>query len=299
MSSQSDPAAPGPGKQTKSAKVALTGLVDLFLAAAAPITVVTALLVHVGWIRNRAFYGYFGIGQDLLRPSVQDYVLRSVDVTFGAVVRLVAAGLVLILLDRVLVHVLEKRTRPSGVDRVTLVLVAVGAVALVLGLFSALGVAGESSLSPIVAATVTAIGVAIVLRLGPSLFAGTSVSLDKPTTFTLYVVLVVALFWAATLYAQDLGRRAARAADVNPAGLPLVTVFSENFLDLPGSHVQATQAPGPDGKTRYRYSGMSLLTYSNGTWFLINGRYSDGYRSSVLVLRDSAEIRVEVAAPEP
>lgn len=295
MSSPSDPAAPG--QVTK--KFALAGLLDLLLTAAAPVTVVTALLVHVGWIRNRSFYGYFGIGQDLLRPSVQDYVLRSVDVTFGAVVRLVAAGLVLILLDRVLVHVLRKRDRRPGVDRVTLGLVVVGAVSLVVGLVSALGITGEAGLPPIVAAAVTAIGVGIVLRLGPSLFAGTSVSLGKPVTFTLYVVLVVALFWAATLYAQDLGRRAARAADVNPAGLPLVTVFSEDFLDLPGSHVQVKPVPGPDGRTRYRYSGMSLLTYSNGTWFLINGRYSDGYRSTVLVLRDSAAIRVEVAAPQP
>jgi hypothetical protein len=111
-------------------------------------------------------------------------------------------------------------------------------------------------------------------------------------------VLVVALFWAATLYAQDLGQRAARGTNANPAGLPLVTVFSEEYLDLPGSQVRATQAPGADGDTYYRYSGLSLLTYANGTWFLISGRYSDSYRSSVLVLRDTAAVRVELAAPE-
>lgn len=295
MSSPSDP--DSPDEVTK--RFGLTGLVELLLTAAAPITVVTALLVHVGWIRNRAFYGYFGIGQDLLRPSLQDYVLRSVDVTFGALVRVVAAALVLILLDRVLVHVLGKRSHHAGVDRVALGLVSVGAVSLVVGLFSALGVTRGLGLPPIVGAAMIAIGVGVVLRFGPILVGGTSVSLGKPATFTLYVVLVVALFWAATLYAQELGMRAAHAVDVNPAGLPLVTVFSEDYLDLPGSQVRATPVPGPDGKIRYRYSGMSLLTYSNGTWFLIDGRYPDGFRSSVLVLRDSSALRVEVAAPQP
>ena len=286
------------GEQARSERrFALAGTFELILSAAAPVTVVTALLVHVGWVRNRAYYGYFGIGQDLLRPSMQDYVLRSVDVTFGAVVRLVAVGLVLILLDRIFVHVLRKRTREAGVDRVTVALVAVGVVSSAVGLFSALGLAGELSVPPIVAAAILALGAGMVLRLWPSLFASKTLALGRPTTVALYAVLVVALFWAATLYAQDLGQRAAHGTDVNPAGLPVVTVFSEEYLDLPGSQVQVTQTPGADGDTYFRYSGMSLLTYSNNTWFLISGRYSNNYRSSVLVLRDSPAIRVEVASP--
>ncbi|MDQ3790347.1 MAG: hypothetical protein M3422_24295, partial [Actinomycetota bacterium] len=59
--------APAPARKLDLAMVA-----ELVLSAAAPITVVTALLVHVGWVRNRSYYGYFGIDQDLLRPSVQD-----------------------------------------------------------------------------------------------------------------------------------------------------------------------------------------------------------------------------------
>ncbi|MFI7678261.1 hypothetical protein [Actinophytocola sp. NPDC049390] len=269
---------------------------ELIFGAATPITVVTALLVHVGSVRNRSYYGYFGVDQDLLSPSVQDYVMRSVDVTFGAVLRLVAAGLVLIVLDRVLVWLL--RTRNTA-DRLTKSLVAAGAVLSVVGLLAALGVAGGFGIPPLAAAAVLAVGVGVVLRLGPSLFAGRSVALGLPTTIALYTVLVVALFWAATLYAHDLGRRAARVTEANPAGLPVVTVFSEEYLDLPGDQVQATPVTDPAGHVHYRYSGMSLLTYSNGTWFLITGRYSQAYRPSVLVLRDSGAVRVEVAAPEP
>jgi hypothetical protein len=268
---------------------------ELVLSAAAPVTVVTALLVHVGWVRNRSYYGYFGIDQDLLRPSVQDYVLRSVDVTFGAVLRLVVAALVLIVFDRVFVRLLETR---DSADRLTKSLVAAGAVLSVAGLLSALGVAGGLGIPALAAAAVLAVGVGIVLRLGPSLFAGRSAALGRPTTIALYTVLVVALFWAASVYAHQLGLRAARVAEANPAGLPVVTVFSEDYLDMPGDQVQATPVTGPDGHVRYRYSGMSLLTYSNGTWFLISGRYADGYRPSVLVLRDSGAVRVEVAAPE-
>ncbi|HEX6354750.1 hypothetical protein [Actinophytocola sp.] len=283
-------------RETKpSGRFTLQGFVDLILSAAAPITVVTALLVYTGWTRNRAYYGYFGLGQELLQPSVQDYVLRSADVTFGAVVRLVAAWIVLLMLDQVFVGLLRKRG--TDTDRLVIALVAVGAALSITGLVSALGVAGGLGLPPLVAATVLAVGTGLVLRLGSTLFADKAASLGMPTTVTLHVVLVIALFWAATVYAQDLGRRAARVTDTNPAGLPLVTIFSENYLDLPGSQTQATQVPGADGDTYYRYSGMSLLTHSNGIWFLISGRYATGYRSSVLVLRDSADIRVEVAAP--
>lgn len=99
------------------------------------------------------------------------------------------------------------------------------------------------------------------------------------------------------MYAQDLGEEAAADVAANPGALPLVTVFSKDFMDLPGSGVAASRIAVQDEGIDYRYTGLSLLTYSNGRWFLISGRYSDNYRPSIVILHKSERIRIEVAAP--
>lgn len=287
--------------------------VELALTAAAPLTIVTALLVHVGSVRHRAYYGYFGIDQGVLHLSIQDYVLRSVDVTFGAVARLVGAAVVVIVLDRVVIRaVLEHRDRRRrGYGWPHTVVLVVGATSGVVGLLTALGFGRWLEVPPLFAAMLLAVGSGVVLRLrslppatdareprdpaADSRLRGAGLS-GVPMTVALYATLVIALFWAATLYAQDLGQRAARTVDANPEELPLVTIFSERYLDLPGTLVHPTTAPGAEGAPpHYRYTGLSLLTYSNNTWFLITGRYSPHYRSSVLLLPNTQTIRVELA----
>jgi hypothetical protein len=110
------------------------------------------------------------------------------------------------------------------------------------------------------------------------------------------VALVISGFWAATIYAHNLGLEAARPTDASVGKLPLVSVFSTDPLDLPGADVRASRISVEDQKYRYRYTGLSLLTYSNDRWFVITGRLSHKYHSSVSILRDSDTIRVEVAA---
>ena len=46
----------------------------------------------------------------------------------------------------------------------------------------------------------------------------------------------------------------------------------------------------------YRYDGFRLLEYANNRWLLIIGR-RDGLRSSVLVVKDDDDVRVEIASP--
>jgi hypothetical protein len=305
--------------------------IDRLSAVAAPITVVTALLMYVGWIRNRAYFGFFGIDQGILGLSLQDYVLRSVDVTFGAVARILTAALAFIVFDKLLVVSIKNKfdsvsrnsTRPASsgnsradvqqndvaahgddvgerkesgpialpvrIDWVSLSLTTLGIALLVLGLLFALHVADGLDVLPLVGPGILGAGAILTLRFG----SATTFRLSKTRSFGLlgYLMMlsifVLALFWAGTLYAQDLGLQAARAADSSVATLPLATVFSNNFLDIPGSRVRATQVAGPAGTSRYRYTGLSFLAYSNNRWFLISGRYSEHYRSSVVVLRDS------------
>lgn len=183
--------------------------------------------------------------------------MRSADVTFEAVARLAAVAIVFTIADRLILYAIRQ---PE-----------------VLGL---------------------AVGAVLTLRFGPATLSRFTVidPFGRVSNLMVYAALALALFWAATLYAQDLGQQAARATDADPAILPAVTVFTDDYLDLPGTLVKASATPGPGGSRHYRYAGLSLLTYSNGRWFLITGRYSDSYRSSVVVLPDSGAIRVEIAA---
>lgn len=276
-------------------------LAELATTIVAPITLATALLVYFGWIRGKSYYGYFGINQGVLNLSTQDYLLRSTDVTLGAVLHLLAAGAVLVVLDR-LISTWSKRQRVDVEKRgVRASLAACGLALIAFGLLSALGFADGVSLPPVLSAAILGIGAVLVLRLGSAIahrrmpFSESSRMVEPVTAI---VVLVLAAFWASTLYAQDLGQQTARTVDANPGRLlPLVTVFSKEFLDLPGSHVKTSKIATQGSDAHYRYTGLYLLTYSNGRWFLITGRYSGNYRSSVVALRDTEGIRVEVTRP--
>jgi len=135
------------------------------------------------------------------------------------------------------------------------------------------------------------VGALLLLRAG----VRSSVGGGRGERFLFVVATVLAVFWVATVYAGEAGSGLARQVDESPGLLPLVTVFSANYLDLPGSAVSATQNASPDGGPLYRYTGLRLLTYSEGRWFLVTGSYP-GYRSTVTVLADASGLRVEVAA---
>jgi hypothetical protein len=138
-----------------------------------------------------------------------------------------------------------------------------------------------------------ALGAVLFLRFGKE-----SPSRQGPgTTGLSAVVLAVACFWAVTIYARDLGVGAAVALDGDARSWPVVTVYSSEPLDFPGTNVTATRVLGEDQRWNYRYTGAVLLTYSNERWFLIPEPASGGYRSSVVVLQDSESIRVEATKP--
>jgi hypothetical protein len=107
----------------------------------------------------------------------------------------------------------------------------------------------------------------------------------------------MATFWAATLYAVTQGREAARADDRYPNRLALVTVFSDEFIDLAGSAVEVRRYEQPE--PHYRYLGLRLRAYANERWFLVTGHYDERHVSAVSVLRDSDFVRVEIASERP
>jgi len=270
--------------------------VESVSAVIAPLTVVTALLFYVGWVRTRAFFSYFGVSAALVGFSPQDYVLRSAEVGFGAVLLLALAGVVLVGLDRLVAIVIARVSGRVLGQWVRWGLAGLGASLVLIGLGGARAEAAVAVVPPIAGAGLLALGAVLFLRFGAE--SPSRQGLLRPgTTGLSIVVLAVACFWAVTIYARDLGVGAAVAIDGDARSLPLVTVYSSEPLDLPGTNVIPTRVLGEDQRWNYRYTGAVLLTYSNERWFLIPEPASGDYRSSVVVLRDSESIRVETAVP--
>jgi len=270
--------------------------VESVSAVIAPLTVVTALLFYVGWVRTREFFSYFGVSAALVGFSPQDYVLRSADVGFGAVLLLALAGVVLVGLDRLVAIVIARVSGRVLGQWVRWGLAGLGASLVLIGLGGARAEAAVAVVPPIAGAGLLALGAVLFLRFGAE--SPSRQGLLRPgTTGLSIVVLAVACFWAVTIYARDLGVGAAEYLDGDARSLPLVTVYSSEPLDLPGTNVIPTRVLGEDQRWNYRYTGAVLLTYSNERWFLIPEPASGDYRSSVVVLRDSESIRVETAVP--
>ena len=262
----------------------------------APLTVVTALLFYVGWVRARAFFNYFGVGSTLVGYTPQDYVLHSAEVSIGAVLLLAFAGVVLVGLDRLVAIVIERVSGGLLGQWIRWGLAGLGASLVLIGLGAATTDAAIAMVPPITGAGLVALGAVLFLRFGAESPSRQGL-LGSGTTGLSVVVLALAFFWAATIYAKDLGEKAAVGIDGDARSLPVATVYSSEPLDLPGTNVTATRVLGEDQRWHYRYTGAVLLIYSNERWFLIPEPVSGEYRSSVVVLRDSESIRVETAVP--
>ncbi|MGH3916149.1 MAG: hypothetical protein ACRDTC_22490, partial [Pseudonocardiaceae bacterium] len=164
-------------------------------------------------------------------------------------------------------------------------LVGLGAVLVFTSLGGATTEASVAVFPPITGAALLGLGAVILLRFGTGSRSTRRVRLLPPAAVGLAaVMLVLAGFWAMTIYARDLGNDAAEGISDNPRNVPVVTVYSREPLDLPGTNVIASRVLDPNQQWNYRYVGARLLTYSNNRWFLIVQPESEIYRPSVTIL---------------
>jgi hypothetical protein len=257
---------------------------------AAPLGALTGFLIFFGWTYSGAYFGHFGISQRLLQYSVRDQLLQSAQPMFGTAVVLLCVVGALWAADRASSGLRRRRGWVGRVARATTL--AAGLVASAVGLWAALGRPFPSVLSPQAAALLLFAGALVLVRLRWA--AGGKHPGRSFERALLVAAITIAVFWVTTLYATGAGTQLARDVDQVPVRLPLVTLFSERYLDLPGSSVVATEQRAPDGSPVYRYTGLRLLAYSNDRWFLLTGA-NEGYRSSVVVVRDDPALRFEVA----
>lgn len=259
---------------------------------AAPITVITALLYYFGWVRTGAIFNYFGVDQRLLAYTIQDYLLRSAGVAFRPFALILLAGTVSVVLWRLLGN-LNAGARLNA--RIRLLVALLAAVLLVYSGAVLFGL--TRARSPVLAAIALGVGVILmewVVSLSRGRAKTSSANVVLARRLLIVGGLLLALFWATAIYAQQSGERLARAWGNQPALRPSAIVLSETDLQLAGPGITATRLSEEEGGFRYRYEGLHLLIYSNSRWFLFPEHWNSDMQATVVVLQDEPTIRVEM-----
>jgi hypothetical protein len=252
---------------------------------------ITALLLYFGWVWSRAYFRHFGLTPEILQYSNQDYLLRSIDTAFGSSVRALAAASLLVLLEGGSSRLTANRI---WVQRwVAPILPHVALTLWALGLALAAGI-GHPRVPASASAAILMAGSWLLFRQREAV----SEFIRAPVRLMHISATIAALLgalWAANLYAEETARQTASSVESSLEFLPEITVFSDKYLDLPGTLVKATKVTVTSDSDGYRYSGMRLLAYSNHRWFLLTGKQTAGSPLTVTILEDREGIRVELS----
>lgn len=310
-SASSEPPAPPPsaGSTTEdrdrtssdsALSAASRSVLDWALIALPPTTVLSALAFWFGYALTRSRNDYYGLDVSTLGFSTTDYLLRSVDAIIVPAMVLAIVSLVLIGVHCLIRPVIYAQPRARPLRAGLLLLVVAGVAATGLGVRGAfVPLFGDAYLaSPAVlgaGSLCAAYGIRMLhtIRRRPD---RTAEKAPRPVSLTLVqvcfaVLVVVALFWGATRYADALGRGRAMAVEKNLTSRPAVTLYSRTALGLapPVREVRTDETASEYG---FRYTNLRLLIRSNGKYFLFPEQWTH-QKGSIILIEDDASIRVE------
>ena len=130
MSDSGDQSSAAPSVRGASRQMALA--LGAIGAVASQAALLTALLYYVGWARANATFDEFGIDPGVVGYGTEDYVLRSINATFPALIVCTFVGLLLLLVHHSVVLPLVEQcavpTRRVLTRRVIMVGMACGVV---------------------------------------------------------------------------------------------------------------------------------------------------------------------------
>lgn len=109
------------------------------------------------------------------------------------------------------------------------------------------------------------------------------------------IVAAVCVLWAASLYAQGLGTRAAQAVVRNLPSSTAADIYSVQQLALSGPGVTVQQITGRD-LYHYHYDGLRLLLARSGTYYLLPVGWDPEYELTY-VISESDQIRITLYSP--
>jgi hypothetical protein len=271
-----------------------------WFAIIAPLTTVaTALAFWFGWTMTGTRASYFGIDQSLLEYSTVDYLLRSADAM------IVPAILVLLIVSpcigiHALVAGLIRRgmgLRAIGVS--AWVLLPIGTLLTLLAIWSMFR---ELPFRTPLLFEPFSLGIGVglsgytfsILRWLSAPTVGSRMRIptwEKLGYLSVVLLVVLALFWACSIYAGALGTGRAKEYLLDLGKRPSVTLYSVQSLAIT-KPVQETKIVAKDSKYHFKYTGLKFVTQSAGKYFLLPADWSHEGRVAI-VLPASSDYRME------
>lgn len=258
----------------------------------APTTLVTGLMFFFGWGHAYWFFHYFGVDSSSLGLSRSDYLMRSIDGLFLPVAALAVLALAVAwgrLLGERLLPASVRRSPGEWAPRAAAVL----GVLLVLNGISALFVATIFNHRLAVAPLSLALGIALLFWLMHRTGTAGPGWLIVTEWLAVFVLVGLALFWAAFDYSAAVGRsRAAQFVDELPSS-PETIVYSESRLNLNAPGVDEVRCAGdPELAYGFRYDGLTLLWRTGDEIVLLPRSWTRSDGVAVVIARD-AGVRLE------
>ncbi|PSL57037.1 hypothetical protein B0I31_10214 [Saccharothrix carnea] len=265
-----------------------TSVLHAVAVVGSPVALATSLMVYYGWVRTRAKAEKLGYDSALLDFSVQDYLLRSVDVLFVPLTLLVLIALGLHWAhQRVVLPTVRHRRLGTALPRV------LTGTALLLGL----GLVVLTVLRPHIAGTW--FPYVLTLALVSALYADVlrrHVGHSRVMAPSLRVLALLALgltvFWDTERIATAVGEGQANNIAADPDQLVAVTVHSAKRLatNLPG--VVETPVTSPGAHAKFRYDGLRLVQRSGNRYFLVGTGWDPAHRR-VMLLKETDDLHLE------
>jgi len=291
---------------------ALKSVLKIAAAVLAPTTALAALLYYFGWAYTKAVYKVFGIELSTLNFSNQDYILRSIEVSFDALQTMLLLALACIwihLLIRKFIATIKTKNKHHLPTIMGLIFILLG-----LGLALTVGAGyffiGNSKEADWLEQPFTfTLGFTLV---GYGLYlwesgeekgkrnnqkAGNTSDLSKGRKLSMAVVIgliVVGLFWLSGNYAHLLGIYRVEDIGIQIKYMPRITIYSQKplCLEMPGITMVPVSAE-PEA-FRYRYTGLRFLIRSGGKYFLLPDQWTPS-NGNAIILSESEAIRIELS----
>jgi len=256
-------------------------------------SLLTAVLVYMGWAYENAELGYFHVSALSLNLNTLTYVLRSTPILFRPDIIL---GAVIVVIIVVLAGpALAKLVQSSSKGVVSKILRNHFAVSLLLVILVGLvwfGL-GHNWLNAWFSHRPGAFYAALALIGLVSLLLGWPSRADGglfPYALAIVVAALCAL-WIAGLYANSLGTRAAVSFADSLSKQTAVALYSVETLALAGPGVTCQHLPAAS-LYHYRYEGLRLLYVEPGTYYLLPVKWTQ--QEPIYVIDDSDQIRIEL-----
>lgn len=288
----------GPAAATTGADLSHS-IVQWFAIIAPLSTVATALAFWFGWTMTATRTAYFGIDQSILEYSTVDYLLRSADAIIVPAISILLITLACIGIHAFTASIIGRsslyRYLLFGAWTILCAGVLITALAVWV-MFEEPPFATPFLFEPAALGSgiaVSAYAFWVLRRLATS-------DGDRPRRLPLWeklgyvcavLLVVLALFWACSLYAGALGTGRSREYARELAKRPSVVVYSVQSLAL-ASPVREDRISDPDAKYHFKYTGLKFVTRSADKFFLL----PEGWRRDTgvaIILDDNPEYRVE------